>query len=136
MREQDYDDTPYVVIEQQSSGIGSFLLGIAIGAGAALLFAPQSGPEIRRVIGSRARELSENAKGMVDEMTGSIQHSMMGMRSQVNERIREASGVARRSRRQVRDAIVAGRSAAHEARAEMERKLAEQKTAVREGDAV
>ena len=38
------DDEPYVVIErQQGSGIGSFLLGAAIGAGIALLLAPRSG---------------------------------------------------------------------------------------------
>ncbi|NUO63939.1 MAG: YtxH domain-containing protein, partial [Gemmatimonadaceae bacterium] len=45
MRDDDYefdDDEPYVVIERQSAGIGSFLVGAAIGAGLALLFAPKS----------------------------------------------------------------------------------------------
>jgi hypothetical protein len=43
--DDDYSPAPYVVIEKGEIGIGPFLLGIALGAGAALLFAPQSGQE-------------------------------------------------------------------------------------------
>ena len=49
MRDFDFDDDePYVVIEKSSGGIGSFLMGIAVGAGIALLMAPSSGMETRR----------------------------------------------------------------------------------------
>ena len=44
MRHHHDDDEPYVVIEK-SGGMGSFFLGLAIGAGLALLFAPKSGRE-------------------------------------------------------------------------------------------
>ena len=53
--EEYYDQQPYVIVEQQESGIGPFLLGIALGAGVALLFAPQSGQEVRSGLGRSAR---------------------------------------------------------------------------------
>ena len=43
-------DAPYVVIEKREAGVGLLVLGLALGAGAALLFAPQSGEETRRGI--------------------------------------------------------------------------------------
>ena len=51
----EYDDDRVVVIDRDngSNGIGTLLLGLAIGAGAALLFAPASG----------AVELSHHAPG-------------------------------------------------------------------------
>ena len=35
----------YVIIEKHDAGIGSFLVGLAVGAGVALLFAPRAGVE-------------------------------------------------------------------------------------------
>ena len=62
MDEQDwYDDEesdyapPYVIVERREIGVGPFLIGIALGAGVALLLAPQSGEETRRGIARRAR---------------------------------------------------------------------------------
>ena len=43
MRYHDPDDQPYIVIEKHSGGVGNLLLGVVIGAGVALLFAPRSG---------------------------------------------------------------------------------------------
>jgi len=56
------DDEPYVVIERQSAGIGSFLVGAAIGAGIALLFAPKSGVETRREIKRSANRVKRAAQ--------------------------------------------------------------------------
>jgi len=44
------DDDRYVVIENHSAGVGPFLVGLAVGAGIALLFAPRSGEATRRDI--------------------------------------------------------------------------------------
>ncbi len=65
---QGNDDS--VVIERGSGGgVGLFVLGVAIGAGLALLFAPQPGEDTRAALarGSRkarrrARELMESAR--------------------------------------------------------------------------
>ena len=35
------DDKPVIIIEKSSGGLGGFFLGLLIGAGAALLLAPQ-----------------------------------------------------------------------------------------------
>ena len=54
-----------------SSGIRTFaaglMIGALLGAGVALLFAPQSGEETRRVISRRARRLAEDAREQYDE---------------------------------------------------------------------
>ena len=52
----DFDGHPYVVIERATRPAWCHSsLGIALGAGAALLLAPRSGAETRRMIGDRAR---------------------------------------------------------------------------------
>jgi hypothetical protein len=57
------DEVPYIVIERERGGsIGSFVLGALVGAGLALLFAPQSGEETQEEIRRRARRLREKAE--------------------------------------------------------------------------
>jgi gas vesicle protein len=125
MRHDERDDDRYVVIEQQSAGIGTFLLGLAIGAGAAILFAPRSGEDTRRMIGDRARDAGTKARQVLDEATATMQDKLMDMRGDVEERFGDASRAVNRRRRQMEHAFDAGRSAAQEARRELERKLAE-----------
>ncbi len=56
MRNQ--DDLPYILVERDSGGsFGSFFLGALVGAGLALLFAPQSGEETQDYIRARAQNL-------------------------------------------------------------------------------
>ena len=55
MRHDEIDDEPYVIIEKNTGSVGSFLIGIAVGAGIALLLAPQSGEETRAEIARQAR---------------------------------------------------------------------------------
>ena len=65
--DEEYEAEPYVIIEKQESAIGPFLLGIALGAGVALLFAPQSGEETRGGIARSARRAKSAAQDLVDE---------------------------------------------------------------------
>jgi len=44
------------------NGAGKFLLGLGIGAGLGILFAPKSGAETRRELGEKIKELYEKAK--------------------------------------------------------------------------
>jgi gas vesicle protein len=64
-------DESAVVIERRSGGAGTgiamFLLGAAIGAGVALLFAPQSGEETRADLRRGARRLKRKARDIVDQ---------------------------------------------------------------------
>jgi hypothetical protein len=58
------------VLEVVLPGLGLFVLGACVGAGAALLFAPKSGRELRRDISAKASELKDtvrNALPMIHE---------------------------------------------------------------------
>ena len=131
----DYDfDEPYVVIEKHESSVGSLLLGVAIGAGIALLFAPQAGVTTRQTMRRHARRVTQRAQGVASDVTGSVVDSFQQARDEVEHRIDAARQSIDLKRRQVSRAVEAGRSAAHEAREELERRIAETKAAYDAGD--
>jgi gas vesicle protein len=132
MRNYDFEGEPYVVIEREEAGIGSFLFGIAVGAGIALLLAPRSGAETRRAIGERARRVTDDVRDRVSDVADSVHAQVDDIRERVSERVDDARAAVRRGQRQVRDAVDAGRAAAHEGRLELERRIAENKAARRE----
>jgi gas vesicle protein len=58
---------PAVVIERRGGGgAGVFLFGLALGAGLALLFAPQSGEETRALVTRQARKFKRKARRLAD----------------------------------------------------------------------
>ena len=77
------DDEPYVVIERHEGGVGTFLVGLAVGAGIALLLAPRSGEETRRDIQQRARKARRAARRMADEVTGTVSDTFQDARRQL-----------------------------------------------------
>lgn len=134
-----YDDDPYVaerpyvVVERsESPGIGSFLIGLALGAGAALLLAPQSGEETRREIARRARRAQEAAQDLVEDLSGTVADKFQDVRASVEERIEATFEAVDAKRRQVSNAFEAGRAAARETRGELEHRIAERKAAYKE----
>ena len=133
MRHHDPDDHPYIVIEKHSSGIGSLLLGVAIGAGVALLFAPRSGEETRTDIRRRARKAGDAARNVAEGVSDSVADTFETARSRVERQIESARSAIDLKKRQVTRAMDAGRAAAHEARGDLERRLAETKAAYNAG---
>src|SRR5688500_19097831 len=79
MSRHEYDDEPYVVIERTTGSFGSLLLGIALGAAAALLLAPDSGLETRRRLRREARKVKraarEKAGELADNVTDRYEHA-------------------------------------------------------------
>lgn len=126
------DDEPYVVIEQKQPGIGSFLLGLAVGAGVALLFAPRTGEETRRDLQRRAREVGDQAQDLVSEISESVGNTLQQAKDKVEGRIDAARDAVELKRRQVTNAVDAGRAAAQQARVELEQRIAETKAAYKE----
>lgn len=126
------DDEPYVVIEQRPAGVGSFLLGLAVGAGVALLFAPRTGEETRREIQRRAREVGDQAQDLVADLTESVGNTFQQAKDSVEDRIGAARDAVDLKRRQVSNAVDAGRAAAQQARVELEQRIAETKAAYKE----
>src|SRR5215510_3735033 len=130
------DGEPHVVIEKHEAGIGSFLLGIAIGAGVALMFAPRSGAATRRSLRRRAMRMRRVAEEAVADATENVTDSYQDARRKVEERLDSAREAIDVKRRQVNRAMDAGRAAAREARAELEQRIAETKAAYNAGEAV
>lgn len=64
------DQEPNVVVERRSGGgVGLFLLGVAVGAGIALLFAPQAGAKTRADLRRAARRVRLKARDIADAAT-------------------------------------------------------------------
>jgi gas vesicle protein len=134
MRHRDWDDDePYVVIEKKSAGIGTLLLGIAIGAALGVLFAPQSGVETRRGLARSARRVREAAEDAVGDVKETVAETYETARDRVEAKIEAAREAIEEKRNQVERAMQAGRQAAQEARADLERRLAETKAAYNAG---
>jgi gas vesicle protein len=133
----DDDDQPYVVIERHSdTGIGPFLVGLALGAGAALLLAPRSGAATRRDIKRRARRVRRAAENVANDVTATVVDTFEDARRRVEDQIDSARHALDVKRQQVHRAMEAGRAAAQEARDELEQRIAETKAAYGAGAAV
>lgn len=127
------DEEPYVIIEKQEGSIGSLLLGIAIGAGAALLFAPRSGEETRAELRRRARDVSDAARDAAQDVMDTAVGAVEEARRAVDDRVGAVRDAVDLKRRQVTRAVDAGRVAAHQAREDLERRLAATKAAYNAG---
>ena len=139
MDEQDwYDDDPYaverpyVIVERREVGVGSLIIGLALGASVALLLAPQNGEETRRVIARRARRAQEVAQGFVEDVSGTVADKFDEVRATVEERIEATCEAVDAKKRQVSNAVVAGRAAARQTRGELEHRIAERKAAYKD----
>jgi gas vesicle protein len=113
----DERDDPTVVIERRSgSGIGLFVLGAVVGAGLALLFAPQSGADTRDQVRRAAKRWRRRA--------GALAEDGQELASELVETGREAvDDVVKTGRRAARDIRRTGKAAAREAREALEQRL-------------
>jgi gas vesicle protein len=130
--DEPYYPEPYVIVERGEAGIGPFLIGLALGAGAALLFAPQSGEETRRGIARRARRAQEAAQDLVEDVSGTVADKFNEVRETVGERIDATLDAVDDKKRRVSNAFHAGRAAAREVRGELEQRIAESKAAYKD----
>ena len=127
--DEPYPREPYVIIERREQSVGSLLIGIALGAGVALLLAPQSGVETRREIARRARRAQDAAQDFVGDMSGTVADKFQEVRASVEERIEATLDAVDDKKRRVSNAFHAGRAAARDARGELEQRIAESKAA-------
>ena len=130
--DEPYYGEPYVIVEKRETGIGPFLIGLALGAGAALLFAPQTGEETRRGIARRARRAQEAAQNLVEDVSGTVADKFNEVRETVGERIEATLEAVDDKKRRVSNAFHAGRAAAREARGELEQRIADSKAAYKD----
>jgi len=118
-------ESPKVVVVERGAGLGAFLWGALLGAGVALLVAPRSGAETRRLLKAKGRELldvaSEKAEDLRELMTEGYERS----KARVEEGLETARREVNERREAARDVVDAGRAAARSAREELERRLTE-----------
>jgi gas vesicle protein len=120
---RDPEAPPYIVVDRNSSpGIGAFLLGAALGAGLALLFAPRSGAETQQEIRERAAKLKKAAEARIREAQAQVEETLDEVRDELRDRIET-----------VKDAVEAGKASAREARDELEERIERSKAAYRAG---
>jgi gas vesicle protein len=120
---RDQDDSPYIVIERdRAGGLGSFVLGALVGAGLALLFAPKSGAETQEELKEHARKFRTAAGERVRDAQRQLEERLEDVREGVQTHFDD-----------VKEAVSAGRSAATDARTDLERKLQRSKAAYRAG---
>jgi gas vesicle protein len=127
--DEPYAREPYVIIERREQSVGSLLIGIALGAGVALLLAPQSGVETRREIARRAHRAQDAAQDFVGDVSGTVADKFQEVRASVEERIEATLDAVDDKKRRVSNAFHAGRAAARDARGELEQRIAESKAA-------
>jgi gas vesicle protein len=130
-RHEEYDDDRMVVVERDSgsSAMGMLLLGLAVGAGAALLFAPASGEETRARLQEEARRAGRRVKDMTDELGEEMTDRVERTRSAIDSRVGRARDAVSSRARAVGEAAAVGRDAALQARMELERAVADSKRA-------
>ena len=126
MPRRDLDDDEQIIVfeEDDSSGVMTFLLGAAIGAGLALIFAPQSGAETRQSIKRGAKKAGEATKRAGEKVSDALTQAKADLES----RIDSAKSSLDLKKVQVARAVDAGREAAKAARDDLERRMAEQRT--------
>ena len=117
----EYDDLPRIVVERRSGSLSSFLFGVLLGAGIALLMAPKTGRETRAGLRESALRLRRNAEDALRQVRDSVVDAMDDVREEIDERLEVA-----------RQAVEAGRRAARETRAAMERGIRETREALAE----
>ena len=90
-----------------SDGFASFLVGVAVGVGLGLLFAPKTGEETRELIRKKADEGTDYLK----RQTADFRETASARASDIVDRGRD---VLNRQRDNLNDAIEAGRQAYRE----------------------
>jgi gas vesicle protein len=131
MRHDEQDELLEIEVEQRG-GLGTFVLGMLVGAGAALLLAPRGGRETQREI---ARALRERASGPVDGARESVTGWVGQVRGRVTGRLDEVREAVDERVGRVRGAVEEGRVAARQARVELRRRVDEAKHTYRSGRA-
>jgi len=127
MPRRDWDDDEQIIVieENVSSGLSAFVLGAAIGAGLALIFAPQSGEQTRQSIGRGARQAGQATKRAGTKVTDALAQA----KADIETRIDSAKSTIDLKKVQVSRAVDAGREAAKAAREDLERRMSEQRIA-------
>jgi gas vesicle protein len=89
---------------QANNGYSFFILGLGVGAAAALLFAPKSGADSRKYLQSKAEDAAKTVKDQTSQVIGLASESIDRGKAMLREQVDNVS-----------TAIDSGKRAYHEA---------------------
>jgi gas vesicle protein len=115
-RSNDFDDDRVIVERRGGNTISAFLVGLAIGAGAALLLAPQSGERTRKNLARGARRVRRHAEEFVRDTRERAEDALDDARAELEARVDSTREAFRHRKREVERAMRAGRTAVREYR--------------------
>ena len=116
----------HIIIERSGgSSLWWFLVGGTLGAGLALLFAPQSGDRTRRLVGRKLSKLRDAADVALDDLRETLSPQERVHRSLAEDREADEEVEAHGSARDGGDGDQSPRRGAASARHELEQRLAE-----------
>lgn len=98
-----------------------FLIGGFVGASVALLFAPRSGEETRRLIETKYREGSEFLNEKVQEGRRAVEETGREWSERLNQTVDRGRETVSRQREQVAAALDAGRAAYQQEKSKLEK---------------
>jgi gas vesicle protein len=124
MPQHDNDEVVYVR-EERTPGLAWFVAGAVIGAGVALLFAPQSGAETRRQLKRKARHLRQVAEDGLEDLGERFEEGKERLRETVREGAHRVRERVQDVRERAEETVEGVRSAGHTAREELENRLSE-----------
>ena len=133
MSDNTRDEDRTIVIEKSGAGVVPFLVGLTVGAGVALLFAPQSGEKTRRDIVRSGRRARVRAREMAEDLRDRAEDTFHDARARVDDQLDSARDAVGRGKRKVNRAVGSGRAAASHAREDLERRLSAAKSAYTAG---
>jgi gas vesicle protein len=99
-----------------TAALVSFLAGSAIGAGLALLFAPQSGEYTRREMREKAERTIIKMHRMEDDLKHTMSDVIQGIRQKATQLMDDGREVAELKKQEILEAIAAGKKALEEER--------------------
>ena len=100
----DRDEYATIVIEREA-GVGSFLLGALIGAGAALLLAPRAGTETRTELRAGLNRLRDRAEDGLRSLQENVSERYDEVRSEVGDRVIAARDACESGRHTAEDRV-------------------------------
>jgi gas vesicle protein len=98
--DEDLEDEEEFLEEEAQHWVGvgfaaGILLGAALGAGVAVLFAPDKGSRTRRRISQRVRDLRENAEEKLDDARHDAGRTLTRQRRKIRGAVKRTTGRAR-----------------------------------------
>lgn len=115
-------------MERKGNGVGTGALlltaGALIGAGAALLLAPQSGKDTRKDIARYAKKAKRGAEGVVGEFTDSVSGMVEAVGDKAEDILGKGKDLTLETKKELIGAIEEGRKQLDRQRVKLEKMIA------------